>query len=443
MTYLSYVWKILSNNYGMVAITLGNILVLYCFLRPRFKWWLYPLMIAITYFALPLMYKLSNDLFVEPVDSSVLMACLGYWGGIMVLIFFREYFLRMISFFFTMQILNRLFTFIGYLLQIPLNTIFGCNIDVQLLITLVIVIMYVVISLVCWLALRKKGQELIQAESHHHYWVVLASIAVSAKLIIDFCSDYVFSMNPYSDSKLILAMIALSTFVLTVLALYLYSTLITMNHVELKAYTDRLAFEKEALQRYYETQLLNQEELRRMKHDMKGNLSTIYRLLSEKNHDEATRYLAELCDYAENHQKILYCEDPYLNAVVINFVKAFEANNTLFEQDIQLGKFELHHVEMCLILNNALQNALEASKKLLPEQRYVRLQIKTKQRRLLLRITNHFYNDLIFDDEMPRSTKEGEGHGYGLTSIRNAAESVGGFAVCKIEDNMFVLDVAM
>jgi len=164
----------------MVAITLGNILVCFCFLRPRFKWWLYPL----TYFALPLMYELSIDLFARPVDSSVLMACLGYWGHIMALIFFREHFLRMISFLFTIQILNRLFTFIGYLLQIPLNAIFGCYIDAQLSITLVIVIMYIIISLVCWLVLRKKGQELIQAESHHHYWIVLASIAVSAKLII-------------------------------------------------------------------------------------------------------------------------------------------------------------------------------------------------------------------------------------------------------------------
>lgn len=443
MIYLSYVWKMLSNNYGMFAATLGNILVFFCFLRPRFKWWLYPLMIAITCLALPLIYELSIDLFTEPVDSSVLMACLGYWGDIMVLIFFREHFLRMISFLFTIQILNRLFTFIGYLLYIPLNAIIGCNIDAQLSITLVIVVMYVVISLICWLALRKKGQELIQAKSHHHYWIVLASIAVSAKLIIDYCSNYVFSLNPYSDSRLILAMIALSTFVLAVLVLYSYSTLITMKHAELKTSTDRLAFEKESLQRYYKTQLLNQEELRRMKHDMNGNLSTIYRLLSEQNYDEATRYLTKLCDYTEKHQKILYCDDPYLNAVVINFVKAFEANHILFEQDIKLGKFELHHVEMCLILNNALQNALEASLKLLPEQRYVRLQIKTKQRRLLLRITNHFDSELIFDGEMPRSTKEGEGHGYGLTSIRNAAESVGGFAVCKIEDNMFVLDVAM
>ena len=439
MIYLSYVWRILSSSYGMVAVSLCNMLVVFCFLRPRFKWWLYPLMIVITYFSLPMIYRLSNDLFGE----SVMLACLGYWDNIMVLIFFREHFWRMISLLFTTQILNRLFTFIGYLLQIPLSRIFGYNMDFQLSITLVIVIMYAAISLVCWFALRKKGQELIQAESHHHYWVVLASIAVSAKLIIDFCSNYVFSMNPYSDSKLIFAMIALSTFVLAVLVLYLYSTLITMKQVELKASTDRLTFEKEALQRYYETQLLNHEELRRMKHDMNGNLSTIYRLLSEKNHDEAARYLAELCDYTENHQKVMYCEDPYLNAVVINYVKTFEANHTLFEQDIQLGIFEPHHVEMCLILNNSLQNALEASLKLLPEQRYVKLQIKTKQKHLLLRITNHFYSDLIFDGELPRSTKEGKGHGYGLTNIRNAAESVGGFAVCKIEDDMFVLDVAM
>jgi sensor histidine kinase regulating citrate/malate metabolism len=100
-------------------------------------------------------------------------------------------------------------------------------------------------------------------------------------------------------------------------------------------------------------------------------------------------------------------------------------------------------VEMCLVLNNALQNALEASLNVPIEQRYVTLQVKTNKNRLLLRITNHFNSKVIMDDGLPRSTKEGEGHGYGMSTIRDAAESVGGFVVCKIEDDIFVLNVAM
>lgn len=442
MTYLSYVWKILSSNYGMIAITLGNMLVFFCFFRPRFKWWLYPTLVTITYFALPVVYTLSTVLFGAPTAYNILLTCLGYWNILLVLVAFREGFWEMISLIFTLCILNRLFTFCGYILYMPLKALIG-DMDIQLSITLVIVIMYAVISLACWFALRHKGRQLIQIGLRSYNWVVLASIAVSSKLIIDFCSAYVFDLNPYSDNKIIWSMISLSIFVLAVLILYLYSTITTMKHLELKASTHRLSFEKEAQQRYYETQLHNQKELRRMKHDMNGNLNTISRLLSENNKEEALLYLAKLGHYAELHQKTLYSDDPYLNAVVSNYATVFTKNHITFEQDVQLGKMELHHVEMCLVLNNALQNALEASLNVTPEQRYVRLQVKTKQDRLLLRITNRFNSELIMDDSLPRSTKEGEGHGYGMTSIRDAAESVGGFAVCKIEDDIFVLDVAM
>lgn len=443
MTYLSYVWIIFSRSYGMTAVILGNMLVVfYCF-RPRFKWWTYPMLVAATYFALPMIYKLSAILFGTTISSSVLMACLGYWDILLVLATFKDGLWRILSISFTQCILNRLFTFWGYILYMPLNSILGGDIDAQVSVTLVISIMYSVICLVCWFLLRDKGRKLIQAGLRSHNWVVLAFISVSAKLIIDFCSDFVFNLNPYSQIKTIWAMIALSTFVLAVLVLYTYSTITTMKHLELKASAHRLVFEKEEQQRYYETQLNNQNELRRMKHDMNGHLNTISRLLLENNKDEALRYLAGLSDYTKSHQKSQYSDDLYLNAVVTNYAMIFAENHTTFEQDIQLGKMEQHHVEMCLVLNNALQNALEASLKLPKELRYVRLQVKTKQSRFLFRITNRFNGEIIIDGELPRSTKEDTGHGYGMTSIRGTAESVGGFADFKIEDDMFVLDVAM
>lgn len=396
-----------------------------------------------TYFALPIVYKLCLSLYGASVSYSLIYDCLGYWADLLTLISFKERFWNMIFIIYTLSILNRLFTFWGYIQLIPLNALMGSNIDVKTSVALVIAIMYALISIACWLYLKDKGRKLIQTGLQQHNWVLLAGISVFAKLIIDFCSDYAFALNPYTDTKIIWAMIALCTFVLGVLALYLYSALTTVKHLELKASTDRLIFEKEAQQRYYETQLHNQEELRRMKHNMNGNLKTLFHLLSENNKNEALNYLTELTDYTEGRQKVLYSEDPYVNAVVTNYAAEFEKNHITFKQDIQHGKIELHHVEMCLVLNNALQNALEASLKLLPEQRYVKLQVKTKQNRILFRVTNRFNKELIIDSELPRSTKLDEGHGYGLTTIRDAAESVGGFAVFKIEDDMFVLDVAM
>lgn len=443
MLYLSYVWQILSSSYGMVAVTLGNMSIFFCFLRPRFKWWIYPILVVLTYLALPIIYRLGSSIFGLENTASILLAFLGYWNIGLILISFNEGFWKMISLIFTLSILNRLFTFLGYILHFQISSFLGRDWPVQATITLVIVLLYVIISTICWFTLREKGRILIKNGLGYTNWAILGCIALSAKLIIDFSTDFVFSMNPYSDWKIIWGMIALSLFVLAFLALYLFSTLNTIKHVELKASNDRLAFEKEAQYRYYETQLHNQEEIQQIKHDINGHMNTVSHLLLKVNMTEALSYLTKLKDYTQRHQKNLYSDDPYLNAVISNYAEIFADNQTVFELDIKHGTIELHHVEICLALNNGLQNALEASIKLPGEQRYVKLQIKTKQSKTLLRITNRFTGEIKFKNNLPSTTKESAGHGYGLTSIKSASESVGGFTEYTIEGDMFVLDVAI
>ncbi len=443
MTYLASVWKILSNSPGLITVTIGNMLVLFCFLRPRWQWYIYPFLVSITFFALPILYKFGTQIIDSANANSILLTVLGYWGILIILVAFGEGFFKSSALTFSLCILNRMFVFCGYILHIPLNALTAGNMDSEVSVTIFIAVMYTLISLVCWLTLREKGRHLFQTQLHSHNWVVLACVAFTAKLIIDFCSDYVFNLNPYSDNQLIWAMIALCAFVVAVLILYLYSAITMLKHSQLKAAAERLTFEKEAQQRYYETQLHNQEEIRRTKHDINGHLTTISHLLADDNKDEAVSYLSALSKYTENHQKVLYSDDLYINAVVTNYAEIFAENHITFEHDIKLGKIENHHVEICLTLNNALQNVLEASLKLPPKQRYVKLQIKTKQSRFLLRITNLFDGELIMNGGIPRSTKESEGHGYGLISIRDAVESLGGFMICKNENNMFILDVAI
>ena len=443
MSYLNQVGEMISHNPGTLTVAIGGMLLYFCFFRPRWKWWLYPVMLGLTFLALPILSVLLITLFDELPTDSVLMSLLGYWVDIIVLITFRERIGAMIAFLFTQGILNRLATFCGFILHIPLNAAVDGNLKTAVSVTLILVVMYTVILLISWLVLREKGRLLIQTQLTRHNWIVLASFAIFAKLVIDFCSDYAFALNPYSDLKIIWAMIAVAIFSVAVLALYLYSMIFTLKHAELKAASNRLIFEKEADQRFYEAQLDNQEELRRMKHDMNGHLTLVAQLLREDNREEALHYLVNLVNYTESHQKSLYCDDPYLNAVVANYSALFLANDTIFEHEIQSGLIVHHPVEMCMAMNNGLQNALEASLKLLPKQRLVRLQVKMKQKRLLFRVSNCFNSERVMNGEIPRSTKKSPGHGYGLQSIRVAAESLGGFISCKIEGDLFVLDVSI
>lgn len=443
MLYLSFFLQLLTAKYGIFVVSLGNLLVLLCLLRPRFRWWGMAIVVGLMYLSLPLLYVLFISFFGTRSTGTILLALLGYFADIGLLISFRGGFWKKVTLLFILHVLNRLFTFWAYILHPPLQSLLGGSWDVQASVTLVVGVLFTLIILVCWFPLKERLRSLLDMEIQRHSWMIMAAIAISAKLIIDFSSDYVFDLNPLSEQKIIWAMVALSLFVLAVLVLYLYIIITTIGQEKLQASTDRLVFEKEAQQRYYETQLQNQEQLQRLKHDMDGHLNTISRLLSEEDRESALKYLAQLQDYAKSSQKLLYSKDPYLNAVVSNFAELYQEQSIRFEAEIQVGTLDRHHVELCLILNNALQNALDASFSVLPEYRFVKLQVKVKQGRLLLRITNRFNTPLKEEGDRLLSVKTEGHHGYGLASIRSAAESLGGFAEYRVEGDLFVLEIAM
>jgi len=107
MTYLTNVWEVLLHNPSTVIVALGGMLAYLCFLRPRWKWWLYPVLVALTFLTLPMMFVLLAALFSESNSYGVLMAGLGYWVDILVLITFRERLGATITLLFTQGILNR------------------------------------------------------------------------------------------------------------------------------------------------------------------------------------------------------------------------------------------------------------------------------------------------------------------------------------------------
>lgn len=443
MTYLVYVYKILIFNPTLVAVALGNMAIYYSLFKVRFRWWLYPLLVSLTFLSLPLMIQLGNLLSANSLNFTILAMLLGYLNIINLVLCFKDTLSKILAVGFVLGIINRLLTFMAYLIHVPMNMLFNEAITMQFTIALFITLVYFLMTFVLLFFFKNKALDFIDHGLDRQHWIITAWIGFAAKSVIDLSSDFAFNLNPYSDTKIILTMIALSIFVIALLVIYVTSTFTLKKNLQLQNVSDRLQFEKQAQQRFYESQLHNQEEIKRMKHDMNGVLSTLSNLVVKDHIQEAQEYLVQLTKYTLANQKKLFSFDPYLNAVVAQYSEVFEKHDVLFEIDIRIGKLNEHHIEMCLMLNNALENALEASLKLPSDQRKVVLQVKSKQNKTLFRITNNFNHPLNQHNNTLFSTKQEQGHGYGLQSITKAAESVGGFVVHSIEDNLFILDVAM
>lgn len=190
-----------------------------------------------------------------------------------------------------------------------------------------------------------------------------------------------------------------------------------------------------------EAQLENQQRIRKMKHDMKGYTATLSGLLTAGRIKEAVEYLKGV----ESEMDTLprqFCANPYLNAVFTHYFRKLEELGAECRMDIQIGDEEQPYMELCQILSNGLENACDALKGLAVEKREISVQMKYNRKHLIIRIRNRCREELcVKRGEIPATSKEGHDHGFGLATVREAAERLEGEMFCYTENGNFVLDV--
>lgn len=190
-----------------------------------------------------------------------------------------------------------------------------------------------------------------------------------------------------------------------------------------------------------EVQLLNQQRIRKMKHDMKGHTVMLSGLLAAGKTKEAMAYLKGV----ETQMDTLpgqFCANPYLNAVLVQYFGRLQELGAECRMDIQIGGEELPYMELCQILSNGLENVCDALKELETEKRKVSVQMKYSRDYLIIRIRNRCRDDLYVErGSIVPTDKQGHDHGFGLITIKEMVRRLEGEMFCYTENGNFVLDV--
>ncbi|MCM1119672.1 MAG: GHKL domain-containing protein [bacterium] len=192
-----------------------------------------------------------------------------------------------------------------------------------------------------------------------------------------------------------------------------------------------------------EAQLDNQQNIRKMKHDMEGYIATLSGLLAAGKTEEMAAYLMGV----EKEMDALsgqFCANPYLNAALAYYSRKLEELSADCRMDIQIGNEELPYMELCRILADGLENVCDALKGLDEKQREVSVHMKYHREYLLIRIKNRCRDDLHVErGTMALTDKKERGHGFGLPAIQEAAQRLDGDMVCYTENGYYVLDVML
>lgn len=247
------------------------------------------------------------------------------------------------------------------------------------------------------------------------------------------------------DASMFLDWCVIVLFVLTAfIDLYKIAARIVRLHSDLAVLTERanmLDNDLNVQKQFYEAKLSSEKEMRSLRHDMNGHLKTLQGLLESNNAEEAKNYLADLSKQHNEQSAKIFSSNPYINVVLSNYDAICSKNNIEFIYRIGVENHELPANALCLILNNALENAVEASLKLPENDRRIKVQMAVRQGRFLMRLSNRYDGSIKTADGLPVTSKSGKEHGYGLANIRAAAMRRGGSVECSAENGYFVLDV--
>lgn len=102
----------------------------------------------------------------------------------------------------------------------------------------------------------------------------------------------------------------------------------------------------------------------------------------------------------------------------------------------------IEDVDLCVLLGNLLDNALEACEKITEEQRFLRIYMVVNKSQFYLSVQNSAREELDFNERNYISTKRGN-HGLGLKRVKALVDKYEGFLTLANEPGIFAAEVTL
>ena len=258
----------------------------------------------------------------------------------------------------------------------------------------------------------------------------------------------VFDSRP--EMNFLIPGISLLCIILMILAAKMLRKLIDERNqrIEISVYQDRI---KEMEQHIGDIENLY-AGIRGMKHDMKNYIADMEALMSGetgKQSDQSAfrQYLGSLQASVEQLDMKYHTGHPVTDVILQRYVQLtgkyavdFQAD-FLFPSNMNIDAFDLS-----IIINNALDNALEACRRQTEGQKYIALNAYRRENMFFIIIKNSFDGIIARDleNDRLRTTKpDAKNHGLGLLNIEVCAQKYYGKAETTVRDHEFELAVML
>ena len=276
------------------------------------------------------------------------------------------------------------------------------------------------------------------------YSFMLVLIPIGSIYIMNniFMLGYKLHSNRANIQSAVTAVILLGV---NVLVFYIYIKL--ADDLQLRRMTSVYEQQLDLCERHQQERELSILRLRDMRHNMKNNLVSILAYAENGDNEKIIRFVNEIMEEGGIKTSTVTNSG---NIVIDSLIGYWyvEAKKVGIDFSVNLNipkEMPFRGADICLILGNLLENAVEAAQKA-EGKKYIRLHMKYDKNNLLLFVENNYKGVLIkTKDKRLKSTKtDAENHGVGLSSVYRIAAKYHG--VVTIDDdvaNRFLIRVVL
>ena len=187
--------------------------------------------------------------------------------------------------------------------------------------------------------------------------------------------------------------------------------------------------------------------VRQLKHEMRGHLTNIRGLVRNGEYSGLEDYIARMDGSMSDFELTLQTGNPVTDVIVNDTRRRSLDLGIRFQADFHYPEPGVYDAfDVGIILQNLLQNALEACGKAGKGERFIVLTGKKKGRFFLIEVKNSFAGEVVFgQDGLPVTTKKEDVpmHGLGLSNVRREAEKYMGELELKADRREFSATVLL
>ncbi len=174
------------------------------------------------------------------------------------------------------------------------------------------------------------------------------------------------------------------------------------------------------------------------RHDMRHHFSLLQGLASKEHIEEIKEYLRTAQSDMDAITPLRFCENETVNLILSAFAAKAKQSEIQLTIEAKLpDSLPFSDTELCSLLSNALENAIQASEHITDSnKRIVRLRVYSKNNKLCIDLRNNYQTEPTFHQGLPVSKEQG--HGFGTKSMAHIVEKHGGVFQFSVKDGWFI-----